>query len=261
MDDLIKSFKAQLYDRVSSPLLSSFLISWAIWNHRLFAVLITSDMKIKEKFAYADNVLYPTVREVGFRGFLWPLSSALILLFVYPIPGRWVYEYVRKEQKRLKEIQQKIDDETPLTREEARELRIQVRQAATEFERVIAERETQIKDLQRELEGLRANLAFKETADGSRGQTRNEIDVQRVQLTNLEAQVLTSIATSTNFKLEDKIFSEIDEPHVRIKHALDQLEAYQFITPGETDFGKRYALTTQGRAFYVKVLDFDEKKA
>lgn len=155
MDDLIKSFKAQLYDRVSSPLLSSFLISWAAWNHRLFLVLASSDLKLKERFEFVDSVLYPTWREVCGRGMAWPLLSALALLFLYPVPGRWVYQYVRKEQKRLKEIQQRIDDESPITREEAKGLRAAIWKADADFQKEIRERDDLITHLKAELASKR----------------------------------------------------------------------------------------------------------
>lgn len=158
MDDIIKTFKAHLYDRVTSPLLSSFLISWALWNHRLLVVLISSDMKIKEKFAYVDNFLFPTWHEVTFRGFLWPLLSTLFLIYVYPVPSRWVYSYVRKEQKRLKEIQQRIEDETPLTQEEARAMRVSLRDAARDFDKQMKERDAEIASLKEENATLNSEI-------------------------------------------------------------------------------------------------------
>ena len=165
MDDLIKSFKAQMYDRVTSPLLSSFLISWAAWNHRLFLVIFSSDFKIKEKFQYIDNVLYPGLYEVGLRGFLWPLLSALALLLLYPIPGRWIYEYVHNEQKKLKEIQQRIDDETPLSKADAQKLRAEVRKTVTEHVKEIAERDAEIEKLKKSLSELESESLERRIGD------------------------------------------------------------------------------------------------
>lgn len=100
MDDLIKTLKAQLYDRAISPLLGAFLMSWVAWNHRAIVVLLSKDEPIK-KFAYLDKVLYPDWHAFG-PAVMFPLLSAIFLIFIYPIPARFVYEHVSKEQKRLK---------------------------------------------------------------------------------------------------------------------------------------------------------------
>lgn len=121
LDDLTKEIKAQLYERVKSPLFGAFALSWAAWNYRpLLAVL--SGMSFQEKLAYLDT-LYPS-------GWYWlgyclagPLASAVGFLLVYPHPARWMYRYWANQHKALKKVQQEIEDETPLTQEEAKALR------------------------------------------------------------------------------------------------------------------------------------------
>ena len=56
--ELSKSVKAVLYDRISSPLLGTFAVSWVLWNHRFITVLL-SNMEPIEKFKVVDTVLYP----------------------------------------------------------------------------------------------------------------------------------------------------------------------------------------------------------
>jgi hypothetical protein len=122
LSDLAKTVKAQLYERVSSPLLGAFAISWVAWNYRFIFVLISS-MPVAERFAYIDSNIFDSYQNIFLHGTLYPLLTTLSLIFIYPVPAKFVYEYWRKRQRELKEIQQRIDDETPLTREEARELR------------------------------------------------------------------------------------------------------------------------------------------
>jgi hypothetical protein len=236
MDDLIKSFKAQLYDRVTSPLLSSFLIAWTAWNHRLLAVFLTSDMKIKEKFAYVDEVLYPGIHEIGLRGFLWPLLSALALLFLYPVPGRWVYQYVRTEHKRLKEIQQRIDDETPMTMADARELRVAIRKAEQEFDaqnKVIA--------------GLRETIANQDTqlkyALAGGGATP-AINVR-------QRKMLAIIATRNDFPTDFFQQSASADP-VLIGHEVDKLVEYGFVSEKNISGARRLDITPKGRQYLVE---------
>jgi hypothetical protein len=264
MDDLIKSLKAQLYDRVASPLLSSFLISWAVWNHRIFVVMTSSDLKLQQKFTYADEVLYPHFYEVAFKGFIWPLLSALALLFIYPIPGRWVYQYVRKEQKRLKEIQQKIDDETPITQEDAKELRAAIRKADAEFQKEIAERDKLIVRLREEIEKQDAkstidneNSTINEPAQDTEDEVESLVDPATLNSPSLEAdqlKLLRLITEAESGLVKEAAISAGGETRVIAQYNLDQLLRLGLVKliKGNRELA-RYIGTAAGRATLVKL--------
>lgn len=152
-DDLAKSVKAQLYERVSSPLLASFMLAWAAWNYR-FILVVVSAVPTTEKFSYIDSQIFPTYQEMALRGALYPLFTALFLIFVYPVPAKYVYQYSRRRQKELKEIQQQIDDETPLTNEEARQLRRDALAASIEYDKALQSRAAEITRLKELVEEL-----------------------------------------------------------------------------------------------------------
>lgn len=257
MDDLIKSFKAQLYDRITSPLLSSFLISWAIWNHRLFLALATSDLKLKERFDFVDNVLYPTWKEVAGRGMAWPLLSALALLLLYPIPGRWVYEYVRKEQKRLKEIQQRIDDETPITKEEAKELKVAIRKADADFQKEIDAREELIARLRLEIAKQEQDASLEPAnAASSENKTSESLLPHEGVLDDDQINLLRKIAESVD-GISDEQAMQISGKNVVVgQYNLDELRQHKFII--RSVGSGRYKATATGRAFLVR---FDRERA
>lgn len=121
-EEIIKSIKASLYDRATSPLFGTFAVSWIIWNYRFIFVLF-SPMSIIDKFSYIDETLY-AASWTQWRYFLvYPLVTTALFIFVYPFPAQFVYEYWRKRQKELIEIRRKIEDETLLTVGESRKLR------------------------------------------------------------------------------------------------------------------------------------------
>lgn len=121
LDDLTKEIKAQLYERVKSPLFGAFAFSWVGWNYRpILAVL--SGMTFPEKLAYFDSIYPSGWHWVGYC-FGGPLLTAVVFLLAYPHPARWMYRYWAGQHKELKKVQQEIEDETPLTQEEARALR------------------------------------------------------------------------------------------------------------------------------------------
>lgn len=135
-DDLIKTIKAQLYDRIASPLFSSYLISWVGWNYK-FLLTIFSGMKVKEKLDFISGVVYPSFSYLLMHGVLYPLITSMLIIFVYPYPAKFTYQFYRRRQVELKEIQQKIDDETPLTREEAKKIRTDALVMSVDFEKEI----------------------------------------------------------------------------------------------------------------------------
>src|SRR6266851_7214692 len=149
LNDVITTIKAQLYDRAVSPLFGAFALSWVGWNYRFIAVLLYS-IPINEKFNFIDKVLFPDFWTIVTRGIIYPLLTTAFNIYVYPWPAKKVFEYWRNRQKELNEIRQKIEDETPLTKEEARQIRQEVRLARDEFDREIIARDTEIKRLKEE---------------------------------------------------------------------------------------------------------------
>jgi hypothetical protein len=133
VEDMVKSIRATLYDRTSSPLFGSLAISWIAWNCRLF-VVIFSEMTVQQKFGYIDTILYADKYWRWLPLALGPVVTTAVILFVYPWPAQWVYRFWRRRQKELKEIRQRIEDETPLTIQESRSIRRQIIEIQTEYE-------------------------------------------------------------------------------------------------------------------------------
>lgn len=132
VNDLKDSIKAKLYDFNYTPFMSSLVISWIVINHKYLLVLFSDKIDVDKKLvmlndAYSYNAVYSFV---GF--YILPLVFALFYVFGYPRISKIFYEYTLKQTKKLKEIKQKIEDETPITQEEARKIRAQIDKLTTE---------------------------------------------------------------------------------------------------------------------------------
>lgn len=125
IDDIIKSIKANLYERATSPLFGTFVVAWCVCNYKFLVVLVSS-MPVASKFEYIETDVYTTAWVFFLKGVVCPLIATVFFIFIYPIPAKFVYEFWRKRQKELKEIKQKIEDETPLTLEESRKIRNEI---------------------------------------------------------------------------------------------------------------------------------------
>ncbi len=152
-NDLLKTIKAQLYERAVSPLSSIFVLSWCLWNYRFLTVLFSS-LSVTEKFSFIESQIFPDWPVYALRGFLYPLSTTILIIFLYPYPAKYVYEFWRKRQKELKEIRQKIEDETPLTIEESRQIRKQVYSLIEEHDEELRKKDAEISKLKETVENL-----------------------------------------------------------------------------------------------------------
>lgn len=120
----LNSIKAYLYDRTSSPLLGSLIVSWSAWNYK-FIMLILSNLSYSDKLRMI-SILYDTYMEFWGIGILFPLSTSLIYLFVFPYPALVVYKFSLKRRLDLNKIKQENENSKLLTAEESINLRMEM---------------------------------------------------------------------------------------------------------------------------------------
>lgn len=147
--EIVNSIKANLYERIVSPLSGAFLIALLIVNYQT-VLLIFDSQDFYQKVAYISGTLYPDALQSFYKLFAIPTAWAVLFILAYPWPSRWAYQYWMGQQKRLKEIKVKIENETPLTVQESRELRQQLTVLEEQFDKEIQARDKEIKFLKRE---------------------------------------------------------------------------------------------------------------
>lgn len=106
MDDIIKSVKAFLYERSSSPLLGAFIVSWCVWNYQsLIIVFSNSDFgkkieALNEYFSIASLSIYSfDIPSSLVNGLIFPSILTILYIFIYPFVAEPVYEHALKKQK------------------------------------------------------------------------------------------------------------------------------------------------------------------
>jgi len=150
--DAMKTIKVILYERITSPLLGAFMLSWCLWNFR-FLIVIFSSLPVTDKFNIIDTTIFPTQAATLLRGLVYPLMTTVFFIYVYPYPAKKVYEFWRSRQKELKEIRQKIEDEEPLSKEEAKMIRSEMYRIKKAHQEELAKRDEEI-TLLREADAL-----------------------------------------------------------------------------------------------------------
>jgi hypothetical protein len=122
LEEIITAAKEQAAERLASPIIGSFAVSWCLWNYK-FLVILFSQASVSVTFALISKLAFPDTWSIAMRGVVLPLVSAAAYIFLYPYPAKFVYGFTRRRQKELNELRQEIEDETLLTREESRVLR------------------------------------------------------------------------------------------------------------------------------------------
>jgi hypothetical protein len=144
--EAITNIKAVLYDRLSSPLFGSFILSWSLWNYK-FILLITSSMPPTNKFFIIDTYIYYDKYHIFLNGFLYPLLTSSAIIFIYPYPAKYIYEFWLKKQKELLDIKQNIEGTSLLSLEQSINIRKEIAEIQIYNEKELNEKNNKIESL------------------------------------------------------------------------------------------------------------------
>ncbi|WP_289329490.1 hypothetical protein [Pseudomonas sp. 'CRE Jenny 4'] len=208
LDDIATTIKAQLYERVTSPLLGAFLISWCIINYKLILIVLSS-LSAPEKIVYIELNLFCTTSDYIFKGVIYPLAAALSLILIYPYPAAWIYRVSKTHKRHLKQIQQTIDDETPLTKDDARKIRKDALEIEIKADAELARKKNEIDNLRQTNLQLQGQLEL----------SAKRSDEQTSTFAELEGRVLESSKTimelrSRNEELEVFLYKVSNNPKI-----------------------------------------------
>ncbi len=275
MIDVVKnSIKSTLYDRITSPLFGSFAISWSVWNYKLIVVLLSS-MKAPEKLTYIEKYIYTDPATIWYQGMSYPLMTSVAFIIFYPFPAKIIYEYWQLQQKSLKTIKQKIEDETPLTQEESRKLRRDIINIVIEHDKEISKRNHEIEKLNTELEEIKINNA---ESTKTIEMSEKEIEALKVKLSDLgepksldefyseegvkpvdsddlhpiQVQMLRQVGESQKGISKENLLIKYAEMKVKAQYYLDDLVIKGFLKEVGDGADSGYLIVHGGREYLVK---------
>lgn len=197
-EDLVKAVQQHVADRLVSPLFGAFAVSWGLWNYK-FIVILLSEEPVRRSFEMIDTLAYPHSWSFVVIGLVFPLLTALAYIFLYPYPAKFVYEFTRARQKELLDIKRKIEDETPLTVEESRRLRMELVRAEQSFYEQLEKKDQEIGRLRGQLDSLlssQAQIQEERGADFGAGDDSDQDQVtdEQIQLLRLIGEHSSGVA-------------------------------------------------------------------
>ena len=120
------SLKAKMYDFTYTPFMSSMVIAWIILNHKYLLIFLSKyslDKKLTMLNKYDFSYHFYSWDIPYFYNIIAPILFGLFYTFIYPWFSKIFYSYTLSRRKKLKEIKTDIEDQTPITLEEAKVLK------------------------------------------------------------------------------------------------------------------------------------------
>lgn len=134
VNSIFDTLKLFFYDRFSNPLVTSYCISWIIWNYRFF-IIVFSGENINSKIFELDEFYNAPTKFFLFKwefldfipayistGAIYPLITALLYIYAVPILSRKVVLYHYSTSNKTKQDILEAQNQQVIKAEEAREL-------------------------------------------------------------------------------------------------------------------------------------------
>jgi len=262
----ITSIKATLYERISSPLLGSYIISFLIWNYKLI-ILIFSKSNADVKINFINDTLYPQIIDYFNYWFLFPSLTTLFFIFIYPIPAKFVYEHTQTKKAELKKIKQNIEDESLLTKKESYNLKRKIINLEYELDDLITRKNNEIKELKamidnynnsNETTGVDNKEPQTSITDNNKYFNEGTIDfITRKYFNGKSGEVskyLLDIIEKNDTTLRLDLFHDNKYEDFLIDHSLDILLEHDLIRIRILEGDEYYKITPNGRKVLYKLL-------
>ncbi|ABJ76682.1 hypothetical protein [Leptospira borgpetersenii] len=123
IEDLVKSFKASMYDRISDPLISSFFLSLCTWNWKPIFILLKSKLPVEIRILYVHSLYFS-----NYSDYLCAIVPAIVVssfyTFGYPFIKVYVIKFNSWITQKIRNIKEPYENDIKLTIEQSQKLRM-----------------------------------------------------------------------------------------------------------------------------------------
>lgn len=230
--DLLKSVRFEMFERLSSPLFTTFLISWLLINYKIIFIFFgNSNLVVKlhildNQFQhgyfcsnlFSDNFCLsietiPIINYFVSNSFLdnliMPALLTSIFIFLYPILSTPVYKLWRNNRNELIKVKMKADGEEPVSNERADQLLKRIIDAESNNQELItknSELRISINEKNQNIDSLESELQKTSLSIKNVGEEKGLI--KRAQEAAMEAQAHEAAMETTANNKEKQIKQE-----------------------------------------------------
>jgi hypothetical protein len=236
--EIRKSINYILFERVTSPLYGTLIMSWLIWNWKI--IYLTLFVESKEIDGTKIDFILNNYSELN-HILTYPLISTLILITIFPFISNGAFWVNLKFKKWKIDQKNSIEEKQLLTLEQSISIRKELREKENDFQEMISNKDLEITLLKKELE------------------TQNDSENTKEKSPNLNE--IDSLDYS-NFKQNEYVFKHFYKIAQQIVKSYnipsnipeDVLEYYLLNDIIEKSAGKYY-LKSKGNKFHKKYVN------
>ncbi|WP_417619837.1 hypothetical protein [Oceanihabitans sediminis] len=248
IEEIKKSINSILYERVSSPLFGTFIVSWLIWNWKIcyLTFFVDSDKIELNKIDY----IIKNFSQIEYL--IWyPIISTIILITIIPFASNgayWLNLWFSQWKIDKKKI---VEKKQLLTIEQSIQLREQVSDMEKRFDNLLSNKNNEIKQLELTIDELRqSNEKVKSTPTSSK---TNEKEIKELALRINQNTELKNALDKINFYIQGG-YTGIAQDQKLSSKLLNYFESNDIIS----NSGKgMYELTNIGKKVNKYILDVD----
>lgn len=260
-DDILASAKETLLDRLTSPLIGSFVVAWPLWNYK-FVMILLSENTVTTTLRLIDSVAFPEWYSVWLRGIAAPLFSALAYVFLYPYPAKYIFKFVRLRQSELNQIRNEIEGGQLLTLEESRKIRSDTRAEIARYKEAADDLSNELQQLRAELEKRTTSLPSSDNgSENTRPQRGSASELSNSSVLGADEYLVLKEVQTTREEIgeyedmdSDRIVRGVKTTVLRAQAAIDRLKDRGLLVAGS----RGLKVTPKGRA---ALLEQDDQTA
>lgn len=213
-DELKKSISALLYERTTSPLFGTLIVSWSLWNWKvLYLTFFISENKLigKNKIEYISENYNDSFNLLWF-----PLISTAILITLIPYLSNGAYWISIKFLKWKKDKKNEVEMNQLLTLEQSIELREQISNQELKLSKIVEDKNLEIKQLNLLVNNLKNQSEVTNPPNVKDYNSRNAL----LLLKNGHPGVWNELRikdTSLNLVIENQQFENVNLDKVNLK--------------------------------------------
>ncbi|MGL1930608.1 MAG: hypothetical protein OCC45_02480 [Desulfotalea sp.] len=197
LKETINSLKGVLYERISSPLWGTYIISFSIWNWSALLIIISDNKPMAEKVEFVKTTYVYTEGVFNYSIVFYPLLISATLLMVIPALQtlHFIYtEYVKAQGKIQRD---KFESSTRLSIEQSNDLRQRIFNVQTSSQEITSFQDRGINALKENVLNLRTELDSSEQND--------ELSqlVEQLQRAEAEKAALSAKVAKTELELSN----------------------------------------------------------
>jgi len=207
IDEIQKSIKASLYERVTSPLLGAFTISWVFTNWQLLFITFFEGKTTlgKSKVQYIEDYIV----NHNYKLWLIPIISTGIIIWLLPYLSELAFKL--KEQSKARKLNIKFieEDRVPLSIDESIKIRTQIKDLQKEFGESNSEKDLKISTLKTKNDELKNLISNKNEQIEHLNTQKGNIKSEKIHLDKYSSQLYNVIKNNNktindNFKRQQK---------------------------------------------------------